>query len=315
MNRFSKLAAVLAVLPILAVASPVFADSPGQLEGGSIVYLVKNKTQNGSYSTSASAACGDEVRYSIRLHNTSFGGFSNVDVKVSLPSAGGTSTMTATTNLGGISGTSGSASVNTPSGSTQSYINGTTTLYDENGNVIKALPDTITNSGVSIGALAGSTTRFVNFNAKVNCPEQPKSKAKISIRKIAEDASGKELSAVPTNVFTFKVTCDGTTTAVTYNSTPQAAGECTVGSTVTITENAVNGWVALSPTTQTFTVTENGLTVVFKNRQKAVVTTTTTEKTTPTELPNTGAGSAIALFTGVSALAGAGHFMFRRFYN
>jgi hypothetical protein len=173
MRVFSKIAVAVAVLPVLAFASPVFADSPGQLEGGTINYVVKNNTQKGAYATSASAACGEEVRFSIRLHNTSFGGFTNVNVAATLPSAGGTSNMTATTDLGGISGTTGTTTVTLTSGGTLAYENGSTVLYDENSNVIKTLPDTITTSGVSIGALNGSTTEFVNFNAKVNCPSTP----------------------------------------------------------------------------------------------------------------------------------------------
>ena len=38
MNRFSKLATTLAVLPVLAVAGHAFADSPPQLGGGADVY-------------------------------------------------------------------------------------------------------------------------------------------------------------------------------------------------------------------------------------------------------------------------------------
>jgi hypothetical protein len=50
------------------------------------------------------------------------------------------------------------------------YENGTAKLYNANGGVIKTLPDTIASSGVNVGGLNGSTTEFVNFRAKVNCP-------------------------------------------------------------------------------------------------------------------------------------------------
>jgi hypothetical protein len=50
------------------------------------------------------------------------------------------------------------------------YENGTTTLYNGSGAVIRTLPDTITTSGVNVGNLAGSTVEFVNFKAKVSCP-------------------------------------------------------------------------------------------------------------------------------------------------
>jgi uncharacterized repeat protein (TIGR01451 family) len=172
MIRFSKLAAALAVLPIVAVTSPVFAGSPGQLAQGSGLYQVKNLTQNGSYASTISATCNDEVQYSMELANTGFGSLNNVVLTATLPSNGGTSTATATTDLGGNSGTHDSVTVNLGSGQTIALENGTTTLFDGSGHALKTLPGTIT-SGVNIGTLNGSTTEFVNFKAKVNCPAPP----------------------------------------------------------------------------------------------------------------------------------------------
>jgi hypothetical protein len=167
MNRFSKLAAALAVATVLAVSGIAHASSPGQLGGGDN-YMVKNITQKGAYANTISASCNDEIQYSMELTNTQFGGLNNVTLKANLPSNGGVSTATATTDLGGTSGTSDTVTVNLGSGQTQSLENGTTTLYDDKGNAIKTLPDTIT-SGVNIGTLNGSTTEFVNFKAKVSC--------------------------------------------------------------------------------------------------------------------------------------------------
>ena len=168
MIRFSKVAAALAVVPVLAVSGLAFAGSPGQLAGGDN-YLVKNITQNGAYANTISATCNDEIQYSMQLSNTQFGGLTNVTLKATLPSAGGVSTATATTDLGDTSGTSDTATVNLSANQTQTLENGTTVLYDGNGNAIKTLPDTIT-TGVNIGTLNGSTTEFVNFKAKISCP-------------------------------------------------------------------------------------------------------------------------------------------------
>jgi LPXTG-motif cell wall-anchored protein len=176
MTYLSKLAGVAGGIFAAAIISinvlPVFADSPPQLGGGPDVYVVKNLTRGGNYANIANANACDELKYSVRLHNTSFGGFTNVHVSVNLPSGATThnvSTMTATTNVGGHSGTSGTATVELSSSQTIRYETGTTVLYDVHGNVIRTLPDTITSSGVDIGALNGSTTEFVQFKAKVNC--------------------------------------------------------------------------------------------------------------------------------------------------
>jgi hypothetical protein len=171
MSKVSKIVASAAVVPVLAISGSALAGSPGQLAGGDN-YQVKNLTQKGSYSNTISATCNDEIEYSMQLSNTQFGSLKNVTLKATLPSEGGVSTATATTDLGGNSGTSDKVTVNLGSNQKQTLENGTTVLYDGNGNSIKTLPDTIT-SGVNIGTLEGSTTEFVNFKAKVSCSSKP----------------------------------------------------------------------------------------------------------------------------------------------
>jgi hypothetical protein len=168
MKSLNKLVATAAFVPVVAISSSAFAGSIGQLGGGD-TYQVKDLTQNTAYSNNVTAACGDTLEYSMELGNTGFGTLSNVTLIATLPSAGGQSTATATTDQGGNSGASDTATVNLGSGNSQTLVDGTTVLYDGNGNAIKTLPDTIT-SGVNIGTLNGSTTEFVNFKAKVNCP-------------------------------------------------------------------------------------------------------------------------------------------------
>jgi LPXTG-motif cell wall-anchored protein len=174
MKSLSKIAAGIFAAAIVSLAvSPVFADSPPQLGGGADVYVVKNVTSGGNYDSVINAKACDELKYSVRLHNTSFGGFQDVKVSVNLPSGSATSntsTATATTNLGGTTGASDTATVNLSSAQSIGYENGTTVLYDVNGKVIRTMPDTITSSGVDVGPLNGSTTVFVQFKAKVNCP-------------------------------------------------------------------------------------------------------------------------------------------------
>lgn len=162
----------LAVGVIGAISSPAFAASPGQLAGGDN-YQVKNLTQGGVYANGVSATCSDEVQFSMQLSNTQFGALSDVTLKATLPSGGGTSTATATTNLGGESGTSDTASVTLGSNQTINYEAGSTVLYDDSGNVIQTLGDGVVGGGVNIGTIDGSTTKFVNFKAKVDCKTPP----------------------------------------------------------------------------------------------------------------------------------------------
>ncbi len=178
MKRILSLAAVVTSIFTVAVgvlgviSNPVFAASPGQLAGGDN-YLVKNLTQGGAYANNVSATCKDEVQFSMQLSNTEYGALNNVTFKATLPSGGGTSTATATTSLGGTTGTSDTASVTLGANQTISYEAGSTVLYDGNGGVIQTLGDGVTNGGVNIGTIDGSTTEFVNFKAKVNCETPP----------------------------------------------------------------------------------------------------------------------------------------------
>ena len=173
MSKISKVAAGMAVVPMLAFAAPAFADSPGQLQGGSNVYLVKNVTLNGAYGSTATASACQELKYSIELHNTEFGKLSSIVVSATLPGAAATSivsNVTATPAAGGTTGTSGMTTVTTSAAQTIAVEAGTTALYDGNAQLIRTLPDGITAGGINVGDLNGSTTEFVTFKAKTNCP-------------------------------------------------------------------------------------------------------------------------------------------------
>lgn len=175
MIKSLKIAVFALIVPVLALSgsTAVFAASPGQLAGGDN-YVVKNVTKGGAYANSVSATCNDEVKFSMQLSNTQFGALNNVTLKATLPSTGGTSTATATTDLGGESGTTDTADVTLGANQTINYEAGSTVLYDGSGNVIRTLNDGVTAGGVNLGTIEGSTTKFVNFKAKVNCDEEPK---------------------------------------------------------------------------------------------------------------------------------------------
>ena len=171
-SKHMLIVSFLALAGVIGYVSLSTADGTGQIEGGNI-YLIKNLTQNSSYSNPASANACDELEYSVRLHNSGFTAVNNINVTATLPtgaSTSNTSDMTATYTGGVVASTSASATVNISSAQSLSYENGTAKLFDDKGNVLQTLPDTINSSGVNVGNLDGSTTEFLNFKVKISCP-------------------------------------------------------------------------------------------------------------------------------------------------
>jgi hypothetical protein len=315
MIRFSKLAAALAVVPVLAVSGLAAAGSPGQLAGGDN-YLVKNITQKGSYANTISATCNDEIQYSMQLSNTQFGGLNNVTLNATLPSSGGVSTATATTDLGGTSGTSDTVTVNLGSGQTQGLENGTTVLFDGNGNAIKTLPDTIT-TGVNIGTLNGSTTEFVNFKAKISCPETPQ---------VSFACTELDVTNIDRTHFDFTAKGSVQNATITgYTFTAKNANGNVVDTFNNSTSSTTSGVYHFNQETGTYTVsaqlnTDHGNTGASAcTKQITVATPPTTPPVTPpatppaTVLPNTGAGDVLGIFGASSAFGAAAHVVSRRF--
>lgn len=166
-------AATAVIVPVAAIGT-VAADSPGQIGSGDI-YRVKDITANGDFADSIKANACDELQYKVRLHNSRFGQVTNIVAKATLPS-GATSVSNMTVNYtsdGPVTSVSDTATVNFAAAQTISYEAGSTQLLDENNNVIKSLGDGVAAGGVNVGTLAGSTTEFVQFKAKVNCPTPP----------------------------------------------------------------------------------------------------------------------------------------------
>lgn len=309
MNRFSKLAAALAVLPIMAFASPVLADSPGQIEGASDIIVAKNMTQNGAYSTNISTACGDEVQYSTRLHNINFGGLSNIKVSVNLLSG----KMTAVPDQGADWGATGSVKVNLPTNGDINFEAGTTTLFDHNGSVIRTLSDGITTVGVNIGGLNGSTTEFVNFKAKVNCP--PVTPPVVSFACTELDVTNIDRTHYD---FTAKASVSNAT-VTSYGFTAKDANGNTVD-TNTVTTNALSALYHFNQSNAgTYGVsavvnTDHGSTSASACSKQITVAAVPTTPATPaaTALPNTGAGDVLGIFGGASAFGTAGHYLVSR---
>ena len=303
MIRFSKLVAALAVLPVVAVASPVFAGSPGQLAQGTNLYMVKNLTQNGSYAKTISASCNDEVQYSMMLANTGFASLNNVVLTATLPSSGGVSNATATTDLGGNSGTHDSVTVNLGSNQTITYENGSTNLYNDKGGLIKNLPDTITN-GVNVGTINGSTTEFVNFKAKVNCPTPEVKLACVDLT----------VSKIDRTHYDFTVTGSVQNATITGYTFTAKNSSSKVVDTKTVTTSATSAVYHFNQEAGTYTVsaqlnTDHGNATSDKCSKQITVESVPTPPSTPpaTTLPNTGAGDVLGIFAGASAAGTAAH--------
>lgn len=162
--------AAISAVSVLGFVAPVSASSPGNLSSGPDMYQVKNVTKGSAYATSASATCGETVKYSLQLSNSEFGLVSNINVKASLASgnitASGTNAANASTSV------AGHVSVSVDKGSL-SYVNGSAKLLDVNGNLIANVSDSVVTSGTNVGNLNGSTREFVQFQAKVDCPTTP----------------------------------------------------------------------------------------------------------------------------------------------
>lgn len=165
------------VSSLAAFIGVVNAEGEGQIEGGNI-YRVRNVTKGGDFTDPANADACDIVQYKVRIHNPGPGALSEVNVKATLPAGAATShtsTVTVSAQNADPASTSDTAVVNLSSSQSISYISGSTELLNPSGGVISGLPDGITQGGVNIGNVGVSIDqlRFVQFKAKINCPEQP----------------------------------------------------------------------------------------------------------------------------------------------
>jgi hypothetical protein len=316
MKSLIKLAATGTALVSLSFAAltmaPVSADSPADIANGNI-YLIKNLTQNVDFANPASAKAGDELEYTIRLHNTNYVAATDVNVAATLPTAASTSntSVMTTTYTGGVTpGLSASATVNLTSSESLSYVTGSSELLDINGNVIKTLSDGVIGSGVNIGSLDGSTVEYVNFEVKVGTPTPPPAPtyACTDLGLTAEANRTAKISGfttTATNGATFSNASinwgdnsSATTTATPVGQTHQYSsnGKYTVVATANF---SVNGQ------TESATSVSCSQSVTFSSTTPPTVTppTTTTPVTpaaTPTTLVNTGAGSVFGIFAAVS---------------
>lgn len=337
MKKLFALAAALLVVPMLAFALPVFAESDGQLATGPDLYLVKNVTKNTSYSTSTTATCDETVKFSVKLANSEFGLLKNVTVKASL--ANGVSTMVASATNAANQNTSVTANVTTAlTKGTLVYVPGSTKNYDVNGTLIKSLPDGVTAGGVNKGNLNGSTREFVQWEAKVKCEEIPQTPTyscdllEVNASKDRKvTVSNFKTSAANGAVFKHAVLSWGDNSANVTTATPvgqshtyNADGTYAIKATAVFTVNGqdVNATSANCAKQVTFkgeqppkvTITVCDITtkkIVTINQEDFDSSKHTTDTSkcveTPTELVNTGAGSILGMFAAVTVAGALAH--------
>ncbi len=181
MLKFLKLAMLALIVPVVAFGSSavVSATSGGQIEGGNF-YRAKNVTKSGNYGDPITADKCETVQFLVQIHNPGPDPIEGVRVKATLPATAqdpisSVATISAT-NANPTSQTD-SASINLPSPLKIGYVSGSTKLLDHNAAVIQGLPDGIVGGGVSIPSGVGVSLqqiRYVQFQAKLECPQPPK---------------------------------------------------------------------------------------------------------------------------------------------
>lgn len=178
MKKLLSLAIGIALVPVVAFSN-VSALAAGQIEGGDI-YRVKNVTKGGDFTDPATATCGDTVQFKVRIHNPGPDALTGVKVAATLPAAAATShssTVTVSATNANPGSTSDTAGLNLDKAGKLSYVAGSTELLDANNAKLQNLADGIVGGSVDVPNGVGVSTeqkRFVQFQAKVDCPTPPK---------------------------------------------------------------------------------------------------------------------------------------------
>ncbi len=181
MSKLSAIIAGVAVLPVLAFASPVSAADYYSNIGGGNIFQVKNLSAAGQYNDPANATCGQTVRFRLFLHNAGPAVASDVSVKVAFPTDQATSFGVKATVIDANADPSfpaiaDTATVKTDKTASIKYVAGSAEYFDRNGGRLGAMSDTIATTGASLpGGVAVSLNneRYVALNAVIACETTP----------------------------------------------------------------------------------------------------------------------------------------------
>jgi len=314
MLKLFKTASALLVVPVVALSSSaVLAAAAGSIEGGDI-YRVRNVTENGSFTDPVNADKCETVQFKVRIHNPGPDPLTGVTVKATLPSTASTSISSLVTvsavNANPTSRTD-TAGVNLPAAYAINYEVGSTQLLDPSNTVMQNLPDGIVGNGVSVPNGVGVSLgqiRFVQFSAKIACPEVPKYEFV---------CHGADVVQIDRTRFDFTAHADVQNATVnSYVFTVKDASNKVVD-TQTVNTSALSAVYHFNQSkVGTYTITavihtDKGTTEVGKC-EAGVTVTSTPPQVLSTTLPNTGPGDVIGLFAGASAVGTAGHYIVSR---
>lgn len=177
---------LVTLMALAYIALPIAkAATLSSMEGGDI-YRARNLTTGTSFVDPVNADKCQELQYRVRLHNPGPDEvLNNVTVQASIPQNATTSnvsTVIVRTSNGNPATVSDTATVNMPAAYKISYVPGSSQLLDASGNFIRSIADVTSGSGVDIGSVGISINerRFVQFNAKVECPTPPQPEKKFA---------------------------------------------------------------------------------------------------------------------------------------
>lgn len=309
-------AAALA-MPATMIAGTAYAATAGQIEGGDI-YRVRNVTKGGDFTDPVSADKCETVQFKVRIHNPGPDALEGVKVGATLPSVAATShssKVIVTADNANPKTTTDTAGVNLTSSYKINYVNGSTQLLDANGSVMQNLPDGIVGGQVNIPGGVGVSTqqkRFVQFNAKVDCPETPPAPQPAVI---CDALSAKAVAGSRNKIaFTAKATAKNGAVINGYTYTFGDGNKVDTDKATVEHEYAKAGTykatVQVKSTLGTTEVVENCAVTVKITEEKPPVVTPPVTPTTPTSLPKTGAGSVIAAVLGASVIGAIGYRLF-----
>jgi uncharacterized repeat protein (TIGR01451 family) len=288
MKKF-VLAAAFALLPALGLSLNASAvENYGSIGGGNIV-TSKNVTTNGTFADVTNATCGDTVKIRAYVHNPGPNSLTGLRAQATLPTGTATSfsvKMTISASNANPKSESDTTSIKSDKAANLNYVAGSAEYFDANGARLGSLSDSIVSNGADVpGGVDVSTlnARYVQLQAKLNCPEAPKN------IQVCELATKNIITIDEKSLDAKKHSKDLADCAVK----PPVPGEIVVCETAT--KNIV-------------TIKENEFDASKHSKDLSKCAET---PVVVTELPHTGAGSALAIVASVLTAA-AGYYVTSR---